>query len=234
MAIKWAKTVSLVLQVGSVAALVIISARILSNSGEVNFWIIENFPLKAAWVGLFALTLAHVFTGLFFIRALKDLRRNRSLPEQEAAREDLLVEAGGYVSVLVPRLPTAGKRLVRMSLSDSSTWVAHGGAIAAIVAALPWWWEGGLRWPDWASTLAIAGVTLLLILVNWLIGGAWAIAMSKLGTTMPTSGASSATLLTAVSALGGVISVSFGLLATISGAAIVGTLSWLAHLLIFD
>jgi hypothetical protein len=239
MVVKWAKSVSRVLQAGSVAAMAVIAARVLTGSGEFKVWEIDHVPLKAAWVVFLGLTIAHVFTAYFFRRAITDMGRKRSIEEQRAVYEDILVEGGLYISVAVRRIPQPGRRIVPMSPSDASTWVSHAGAVAAVIAVLPWWWNQGLRWPGVASSLVIASVAAVLVVVNWLVGGTWAIAVSGLGNEAaaervdaapPTPRLPSAVPVTAWSTAA--LTGSAAVAATFGSAGALGGLTWLLHALL--
>lgn len=243
MAVKWAKTVSRVLQVGTVAAVLAIAARVSSSSGEAKIWEVEHIPLKAVWVAFFVLTVVHVFVGIFFVQAIENLRRSTQIDEQMAAYEDILVESGSYVSVSVRRLPRAGEHFVRMSLADSSTWVAHGGALAFLMAALPWWWHSGLHWPRWEggkvgrweSSLMVSGIDVVLVIANWIVGGRWAIAVSELGTPLLRPSRDHASIKTLVKvAPTVVVSGAVGLVGLFSIVAAGGVFAWLVRMLIIQ
>jgi hypothetical protein len=69
-----------------------------------------------------------------------------------------------------------------MSFSDGSTWLACGAALLALVAVLPWWIDGGgLRWKGLRQAFGAGGIAVALVVANWLVGGAWATALSRLG-----------------------------------------------------
>jgi hypothetical protein len=186
---------------------------------SVKVWEIENIPLKAVWVPFTALTVSHLFCARFFVGAIQTLRVHCSITEQQEAYEDLLVQAGSYVSVTVRRVPQPGKHVVQMSLADASTWIAHAGAAILAIAVLPWWWHDGLCWPGWGSSLAIAGLDLILLLANWWAGSVWAVAVSSIGTPAPVTLADNATLGTSATKATSLTTAISGVL-TVSGALV--------------
>lgn len=186
--LRWAKSVNKVLVVGSVAALVIVGARVFNRGESVTVSDVGPIPLKAAWVVFFVLTGAHAFTGYFLRAAALAMVKSPMRVEQKvAAYEDVVAEGGHFVAVAKRRLPEPGQRVVRMGLNDSSTWVAHGSAFLMLVAVAPWWWDKHLRWPSVGPSLVITGIGSALVFTNWLVGGAWAVALSHVGSGAPAS-----------------------------------------------
>ena len=171
-----------VLVAGSLTIVAVILARVFNRSPSIKILDIGEVPLKAVWVVFLAGTVAHFFAGAFFRNAILDLAySDEASSEKVKAREDVLVDGGHFVSVMVRRLPVSGRRFVPMSLHDSSTWVAYLGALGFLVAVVPWWWQNGLRGPGVGVGLVLTSVGVLLLLVNWFVGSHWAIALSLLG-----------------------------------------------------
>lgn len=186
--LRWAKSVNRILVTGTVAAIVVLAARLFNGSADVEVWEVGPIPLKAVWVVFAGGTLVHAFAGYFFRRAALELQRSSvDVSQKLAAYEDVVADGGHYVGVAVPRVPVEGRRTVAMDLRDPSTWVAHGGALAVAGAVLPWWWDDGLQWPGLAQSLALAGIGVLLVAVNWVIGGHWALALSTVGSPVVVS-----------------------------------------------
>jgi hypothetical protein len=181
MVLRWAKVVSRVLEITSLTSVGVIAARVFNGDKTIEAWGIKNIPLNATWAVMVALTIVHAFGTIFLYEAICGLRVRGSAEEQTKTYQDLQVGAGHYLGIMVRRIPAPGRRLAKMSPADASTWVAYGGASAAALATLPWWWDDGLKWPGWRQSLLLAAAVLGLGIANWLIGSKWAIAISRLG-----------------------------------------------------
>lgn len=180
----WAKRVNHLLETGAGGALLVILARFISGSSAIKLGPLPSIPLRGVWLFFALATIAHIFFSYFFAQSITDMRKRRSEAEQISAREDVIVNGGIFVAVAMRRIPKPGQRIVRMSPKDASALVAHGAAIALLLAVLPWWWENGLKWPGWGRSLIIATIGLVLIAMNWSIGGLWAMKLSELGTSI--------------------------------------------------
>jgi hypothetical protein len=228
--LRWAKAVSRVLYIGTIAGLLVVVGRILNASPKI--WEIDKLPLKAAWVFFLGLTVAHGFSGTFLVRAIEEARHTYSKPDQFAIYDDIMAEGGLYMHIVDRRVLEPRRSIVRMGPRDPSAWVAHGGVILVIYASLPWWWQGTLRWPGLGSSIAIGCITLLLVLVNWNIGSKWAIAISLLGSSNPLAGARLKGALVIPTIVISPAPLGLYLLIAVLGGPIVTALVWLAHLLI--
>jgi hypothetical protein len=119
-----------------------------------------------------------------------------------------------------------------MTLRDPSTWVAHGGALLMLVAIAPWRWDGALKLLPASQTVVISLIGVLLVVLNWLIGGSWAMAISQLAVPPPRRGLSptiwlklgTAAIGTIASRLGGLVALGA---VTGIGGAIWAALRWL-------
>jgi hypothetical protein len=163
------------------AAVLVTTARLFNGNADVEVWEV-TIPLDVVWAFFICATAAHVFTGLFLAKLVRDFQKSEeSTQEKLQTYHDVLAESGAYVSVTVRRLPVEGKRLTPMYASDPSTWLSYGGVILLVVATLPWWIDDGLKWPGWTESAAVGLLALVLAVVNWRIGTAWARAISVLG-----------------------------------------------------
>ena len=179
----WTKRVDRLLVAGTVAAVIVIGGRLFAAGGSVSLFSIDDIPLNATWA-LFAVgTLLHAATGRFLVQHIKAIPHTDDLSEEAALYDNILAEAGWFVSVEVRRVGASDevrRRPARMSTTDPSTWTAYGAAFVVWVALLPWWWDDGLHVAALPQLLVTALVAALVITLNWLIGGVWAVAISSL------------------------------------------------------
>jgi uncharacterized membrane protein len=62
-----------------------------------------------------------------------------------------------------------------MSSSDPATWRFYGLVVLAIVAIIRRRFDNGLHWEEFRISVAYTAIALILVLINWVGGGAWII-----------------------------------------------------------
>ncbi len=180
----WGHRVDRLLKTAVVTAAVALVARAFAGSGGSFDTPLGALPLDVAWLVFVLGTGAHAFCGRFLIRSVQDLSTRRDLALEDGVREQLLSGGGYFVSVSVRRLHVDEdeESFSRMDLGDASTWTSYAAALLVYAAMLPWHLDGGrLVVASTWSLVVTAVVAALVLVVNWSIGGHWALAVSSLG-----------------------------------------------------
>ena len=111
--IKWSKTVSHVLAVGTLSAVIVIAGRLFNGTEDIKVWEV-TIPLELAWVFFLCLTVVHIFSGLFLCKHAADFQRSDANYEERLdTYHDVLDEGGHYLSVTIRRIPVKGHTIVR-------------------------------------------------------------------------------------------------------------------------
>lgn len=183
----WAKRVDHLLLTGIGAAGLIIGGRIFASGDPISLFGVDDVPLNATWVLFGAFTLGHAAFTRFLLQYVRALPSADGTPGEKAGQlelyDDIVAEGGWLVGVAIKRLAGYGEHrsMVPMSSKDPSTWLSYGAVLIVWIAMLPWWWDDGLHVSGLAQLLATAVVAALLLVLNWVIGGMWAVAISSLG-----------------------------------------------------
>ncbi len=149
-------------------------------------------PLSSVWVIFLGITVAHCFLSITAVNNFSevvdpfdnyDLGRE---PVEPVSGEELYQEIRSQNTVflrgLQAREPTARGRLYRMSWRDPTTLVFVGLCLLDYIAILPWKEvDGRLEWTaEPRNVVALVTMGILLLVLNWVAGGKWTIALSQL------------------------------------------------------
>jgi hypothetical protein len=170
--ISIAKSIDAVLKIGALLAVAVIVAKMLGVK-EIEMPKIENVkvPVEHAWIAFAALTVAHAYWTVLFVRKSAALYNT----ERQTAKRtwELLTENGPlFFRGMIPTTFT-GTGIVVRSIRDLPFLVAHAAALTTFAALVPWVAFGQMTW------LSIAPAVVLTI-SNWLIGGYWVISALEL------------------------------------------------------
>lgn len=181
MVIEDAKWVDNILTAGTALAGIIVVLKILSINTVV--WNGITVSLSNAWVIFLLLAIAHIYTANFLLGRSICLLWRENLPmnsaEQGKAVFEKVTETGGiFMHGMVPRtkrikMPFGGYQYL-MSSYDPTTPISYGAGLLLIAAMVPWNFSNLLLF-----FLLLAG-SILIVVVNWLTAGAWAVALSEL------------------------------------------------------
>jgi hypothetical protein len=176
----WYGTIGSLLNAGSIFVLGVLAAR-ATNTTQVD--ILEvNMTLQWAWLVFTAFTVAHVFASIFaalysyrlylsktsrtkVVRVYNEISTSKCLYIRGVSGRDRTVQDGAFY---------------RMRWDDPSTWVAHLGAVGALIAMLPWRYGSTLEIAPSTNRWADVLLALGLLIVNWLAGSVWAVALWEL------------------------------------------------------
>jgi len=174
-----AKVCSRLLAIGAALCLATIAGRLFAGGASLSLGTVD-LPLNLAWVGLLALTVAHVFTGAFLAQRITAYLPYLHQPEQAVqVFREVTSSSNPFVfgmrSRALPRRP--GGRHHPMSPRDPSAWVAYGAAVVLLLAVVPWRVEAGRIVVDgWGQV----GLAVVLLAVNWWAGSVWMVSLSRL------------------------------------------------------
>lgn len=182
----YAENVSTTLQAGGLFAFTAVAARILGHD-EIPIPLLKDFkvPLTYTVAIFFAGTIVHIFWTRFIIQGLNKIADDDFKDPSHHSIAMLFDEISNskkrFLNGLVARSKPIRKhsRIAEMSLSDPTTYLSYGLAVLTILAILPWRVDNGLRWSgSWWTVLAYATMALILVVINWWIGGLWIITLS--------------------------------------------------------
>ena len=173
--VKSASRLEAVLNFGGASAGIVVLAKLLGGS-DFEIWGLK-VKLVWTWIPFAALTIAHLYGALLFIRRAYGLfvagDTSRSKAWEKLTSGGLLWFDGFIARREARKLPL-GFVVYRMSLGDPTTWLAHGVALGFFVAIFDW------QNANWTMRLATGLAGGVILVVNWLIGTNWAVAASEL------------------------------------------------------
>jgi hypothetical protein len=177
------KAIGKILVVSGGVAIATILARLLGQ--DLLDSSVFKAPVRLAWLFFLPATIAHVFWTRFALYKMSDIRHQDA---DQTAGKALVGEIRSgdsmFLRGLVPRTEGVrpGSRVVEMSHRDPTTWLAYGLVVLVVIAILPWQLkDGALRWDGGlARALTLAGVALVVVVVNWLAGTLWVVMLSQL------------------------------------------------------
>lgn len=132
-------------------------------------------------------TLAHIFWAKIIILSLYHLVSAEERGDNVSMLQSLFNEIRTQNSLFLQGLRkrsdlVPGTSLIRqMSTADPTAWLSIGLALLTLLAILPWRIDHGLRWaePKWLI-LANVAISLILVVINWWVGGLWIILLSRM------------------------------------------------------
>jgi hypothetical protein len=147
---------------------------LLKLTGHTSFkWLDIDFDTRYAWIICILFTLGHWYTAWLFIRSVVDLWKKGTSEECLTAFNKIVTSGGLFVRGLIPRV-TSVDGIYQMSWKDPTTLVSHLGALIIILAIVPFDFTGAILIRPYI------GVAIILMIINWIIGSNWAVALSQL------------------------------------------------------
>jgi hypothetical protein len=182
--IGYAENISKTLLVGGGIAVSAVAARIL---GQDRIKIHEfEIPLGCMALIVAIGTVAHIFWARFIILSLNELAddeiKNPGHDSLTALFDAISDSKSLFLNGLMPRTQPAkpGSRIAIMSVKDPTTWLSYGLVMVIIAAILPWRIDKGFHWLEhWWVIIEYAAMALILVAINWWIGGLWIITLSR-------------------------------------------------------
>jgi hypothetical protein len=126
-----------------------------------------------AWIVGVLFSLAHLYTTWLFVKSIHTLWKAGNQENCQAAFNKVTSSGGLFVRGLMPRVKIV-HGVYQMSWSDPSTLISHLAVLLIIPAVVPFDLSHPLRF------LLYLGISLILMVFNWIVGSNWAIALSQL------------------------------------------------------
>jgi len=147
---------------------------LLKLNNKTSFeWVDIEFNTHKAWLILSLFTLAHLYTTWLLIRAIIRFWTVSSEAECQATFAKVTSSGGLLVRGLIPRTERV-RNLYKMKWSDPTTIVSHLAALLLIPAIVPF------DFSDQTQFYKYLGIAVAVMIINWLIGSSWAVALSQL------------------------------------------------------
>lgn len=175
----YGKAIGRTLTLGVTASIAAIIGRLFGSKVPIGG---TEIPINHVCWAILALTLTHVFIAIFFIRIMHTFWHTHDATEGKQLFQELSLDSGAFFQGMVPRRPkSAGSHYYRISRDDPAGWLSYGSVLVVFIAILPWHLQhGSLKWSTGWLLLVQVIASMLLPLINWLIGGFWVIALSEL------------------------------------------------------
>jgi hypothetical protein len=175
------RTIAKILYGMGAVSLGIVSARIFGLTSIKALGLAA--PLSHVWIIYVSSTVAHVFFGHMLLLAIGKNWDGGEVGADFGKRvfDSVRSEDSIFLRGLMPRAVPwiEGSRIFRMHWTDPTTTLFCGLLLLSWVAILPWRVAGGLEWtggPRYVAAHFVLGV--LLIAINWLVGGQWLVMLS--------------------------------------------------------
>jgi hypothetical protein len=184
--VGYAEKISKTIVAGGTVAAIVVGVRVLGL--DTFKWHDVEVPLgyTAAVIGV--LTIAHVFFVRFLILSLSQLVPYQHTQEDtnpdlfKAIFEEIRSKKWPFLHDMKSRSqPIRDRSHIWRMQDEPTTWAAYVLALVTFVAILPWRIDHGLRWaePRWVIP-AYGVVALILVVINWWVGGLWIINLSRM------------------------------------------------------
>ena len=142
-----------------------------------------DIPIGRAWIIFAIFTVGHIYASYVFRQdcweVMKQSAEIRGVAWQALTGAPLLFFHG-----LVARLQVVyvnGTPIYNMDESDPTTWLVHGVALLVFIAIIR------IRKASWGTRIGTILAGLVIVLINWLVGGGWAVTASMLAESVKTT-----------------------------------------------